>query len=218
MTPSTPGRPAPEAGTGALPRPRDSAATRRALLAAGRELFASTGYDGTSVRAIAERAGVNQALLFRYFGNKEGLFTAAVQGEAMELLADGPRADLLERTLTAMLADDQGRGADSLMAVLRAAGSSQVAETVRLRLGAAYSSAFAALVETDDPADASVRADLLLAWLLGITLTRSVLPNGPLHDADPDAVRQHVLRTADVLLGPRHTANGGGAATAAEAG
>lgn len=191
-----------ESGTAEAPgRVRDSAATRRALLAAARELFATVGYDATTVRAVADRAGVNQALLFRYFGNKEGLFTEAVQAQALQLLGEGSHSDLLERTLTALLTDDQGVAAESMMAMLRAAGSSQVTAEVRARMGAAYSEAFASRVDTTDPADAAVRADLLLAWLLGITLSRSIEPAGPLHDAD--AVRAHVLRVADVLLGPR---------------
>lgn len=185
-------------------RPRDAAATRQALLDAARDLFASAGYDATTVRAIADRAGVNQALLFRYFGNKEGIFAEAVLGQAMSLLADGPRDDLLERTLAAILATDPDRGPEPLMAVLRAAGSTQVAEEVRSRLHAAYSEAFASVVDTDDPVDARVRADLLLAWLLGISLVRGPLRTGPVHDAE--AVTGHVLRAAEVLLGqPRRS-------------
>jgi AcrR family transcriptional regulator len=183
---------------GAGRRPRDAAATRRALLTAARELFAAVGYDATTVRAVADRAGVNQALLFRYFGNKRGLFTEAVQSEALELLA-GPQADLLERTLDVMLSD-QGEqyGAEPLLAVLRAAGSEQVGADVRHGLGAAYSSAFAAKAATGDPHDAALRGELLMAWLLGLALTRSVLRDGPL--ADAAAVRRHVLRVARVLL------------------
>ena len=181
-------------------RPRDSAATREALADAGRALFATVGYDATTVRAIADRAGVNQSLLFRYFGSKEGLFSAAVLDKATELLAEVPRAALLERTLAAVLDDEQGgRNAETLMAVLRAAGSSRVAEDIRIRLCSAYSTAFASLVDTDDPADAEVRADLLLAWLLGIALNRSVLHAGPLHD--PRVVKDHVMRAATILLG-----------------
>ena len=149
---------------------------------------------------VAERAGVNQALLFRYFGNKEGLFAEAVLEQAMALLTDGPGDDLLERTLAALLTDAE-RGPEPLMAVLRAAGSTKVAEDVRERLGSAYSAAFASLVDTDDPDDARVRADLLLAWLLGISLMRGPLRAGPLHD--PEIVTRHVLRAAEVLLGPR---------------
>lgn len=181
-------------------RTRDSAATRRALLAAARELFAGEGFDGTTVRAVADRAGVNQALLFRYFGNKEGLFAEAVRGQALELLADGPREDLLERTLSAMLDPEPARAAEPFLAVLRGAGSSGAGEEIRAELGAAYTSAFAALVDTDDRADAVLRAELLLAWLLGIALMRS----GPRTDPRPDAdaVRKHIQRAAATLLGP----------------
>ncbi|HYH30352.1 MAG TPA: TetR family transcriptional regulator [Pseudonocardia sp.] len=179
-------------------RPRDAAATRRALLDAGRHLFASAGYDATTVRGIAERAGVNQALLFRYFGSKEGLFGEAVLDEAMQLLADGPREDLLARTLTAIMTADD-RGGETLMAVLRAAGSSQVAADVRERLGAAYADAFAEQARTDDPGDAAVRAELLLAWLLGIALLYRGLRARPAPDAA--AVTGHVLRAASTLLG-----------------
>jgi AcrR family transcriptional regulator len=186
-------------GQSDLTRPRDAAATRQALVDAARDLFATEGYDATTVRAIADRAGVNQALLFRYFGNKEGLFAEAVLGPAMALLAEGPGDDLLERTLAAILSTDADRGREPLMAVLRGTGSTQVAEEVRTRLRSAYSAAFAALVDTDDPEDARVRADLLLAWLLGISLVRGPLRAGPVHD--PEVVTRHVLRAAEVLLG-----------------
>jgi AcrR family transcriptional regulator len=199
MTEPRPGRPPALAA-----RPRDSTATRLALLDAARQLFATVGYDATTVRAVADRAGVNQALLFRYFGNKEGLFAEAVLEPAMGLLADGPRDDLLERTLAAILAADADRGPEPLMAVLLAAGSVHVADAVRTQLGSAYSAAFAALVHSDDPEDARVRADLLLAWLLGISLMRGVMRAGPPHD--PAVVTEHVLRTAEVLLGPRRPA------------
>lgn len=179
-------------------RARDSAATRAALLSAARELFASEGYDATTVRAVAERAGVNQALLFRHFGNKEGLFADAVRASAMELLAADPRG-LLERTLTAILDPHPSISAELYTAVLRGTASSTVGEQVRAELGAAFTSAFAAQVVTDDGADAVTRARLLLAWLLGIALTRSLSHAEPL---DADAVKRHVLRVADTLLGP----------------
>jgi AcrR family transcriptional regulator len=181
-------------------RPRDAAATRQALLDAGRTLFAAAGYDATTVRGIAERAGVNQALLFRYFGSKEGLFDEAVLADAVQLLADGPREDLLPRTLSAILAEDD-RGGEVLMAVLRATGSAQVAAEVRERLGAAYTDAFAAQAAgTDDPADAAVRAELLVAWLLGIALLYRGLRARPAPDAA--VVAAHVQRAARTLLGP----------------
>jgi AcrR family transcriptional regulator len=178
-----------------MSRARDAPATRRALLAAAQELFAAEGYEGTTVRAVADRAGVNQALLFRYFGNKEALFAEAATELALAPLS-GPPETLLERILAAML--DDAPGAGMFFAVLRSGG--KAAETVREQLGAAYSEAFAALATTDDPADAAVRADLLLAWLLGIAQVRTVLRTGPLLQADDAAVTAHVLRAARSLL------------------
>ncbi len=37
-------------------------------------MFSERGYEGSSTRDIAERAGVNEITLFRHFGNKENLF------------------------------------------------------------------------------------------------------------------------------------------------
>lgn len=176
-------------------RTRDSAATRRALLAAARELFAAQGYERTTVRAVAERAGVNQALLFRYFGNKEALFAEAVTEQAMAPLV-GPPETLLERIVAALLDDSPDTG--MFFAVLRSGG--READAVRTELGTAYSRAFAALAGTDDPADAAVRADLLLAWLLGIAQLRSVLRTGSLLGGDDAAVTAHLLRAARALL------------------
>ena len=178
-----------------MPRTRDSAATRRALLVAARELFAAAGYEGTTVRAVADRAGVNQALLFRYFGNKEALFAEAATELALAPLS-GPPETLLERILAATL--DDAPGAGMFFAVLRSGGTA--AEAVREQLGAAYSDAFTALTSTGDPVDAAVRADLLLAWLLGIAQLRTVLRAGPLLQADDAAVTDHFLRAARSLL------------------
>src|SRR4051794_9852495 len=52
--------------------------TRAALLAAARLEFAERGYEGATVRRIAERAGVDAAMVNHWFGGKEALFTASV--------------------------------------------------------------------------------------------------------------------------------------------
>lgn len=46
------------------------------IIAAAEKLFASNGYAGTSVRDIAEEAGVNIAMISYYFGSKEKLIQA----------------------------------------------------------------------------------------------------------------------------------------------
>src|SRR3989442_3691750 len=73
--------------TTAQARRRDAAATREALLAAGAELFAERGYDGVPVTAIAQRAGVNKAMINYHFGGKRKLYLAIVSATFAEIVA-----------------------------------------------------------------------------------------------------------------------------------
>jgi AcrR family transcriptional regulator len=50
--------------------------TRGKILAAARELFERNGTRGTTTREVAEKAGVNEATLFRHFGSKRALLDA----------------------------------------------------------------------------------------------------------------------------------------------
>jgi AcrR family transcriptional regulator len=50
--------------------------TRVRILAATRELYATKGTRGTTTREVADRAGVNEATLFRHFGTKLQLIAA----------------------------------------------------------------------------------------------------------------------------------------------
>ena len=52
--------------------------TRSRIMQAATQLFAETGYAGTTTRAIAELAGFNELTLFRHFGSKENLVKAIV--------------------------------------------------------------------------------------------------------------------------------------------
>ncbi|MGE5626440.1 MAG: TetR/AcrR family transcriptional regulator [Bacillota bacterium] len=62
----TPGRP-PSSGDPAV---------REQLIAAARGLFAKQGFDAVSIRAVAEAAQVNPAMIHYYFGSKQGLYEA----------------------------------------------------------------------------------------------------------------------------------------------
>ena len=62
-----------------LARKRDSDATRAAILAAAKDHFARSGYEGAFLRDIAADAGADAALINRYFGGKDGLFAAALK-------------------------------------------------------------------------------------------------------------------------------------------
>jgi AcrR family transcriptional regulator len=49
---------------------------RSAIVHAVRRVFAEKGFDGTTTRALAEAAGVSEALLYKHFPNKEALYLA----------------------------------------------------------------------------------------------------------------------------------------------
>jgi AcrR family transcriptional regulator len=51
---------------------------RQQIIEVAREVFLASGLAGARVRSIADRAGINEALLYHYFSSKEELFEAAV--------------------------------------------------------------------------------------------------------------------------------------------
>jgi AcrR family transcriptional regulator len=70
-------------------RPHDAQASRAALLEAAREVFKELGFERATTREIGQRAGVDPALIARYFESKEGLFLAAIG----EIAADETEVD-----------------------------------------------------------------------------------------------------------------------------
>jgi len=61
---------------------------RGRILDAARELATGAGLDGISTRAVADRAGVNQAMIHYYFGSKEKMIGALVRLEILGVLRD----------------------------------------------------------------------------------------------------------------------------------
>jgi AcrR family transcriptional regulator len=62
-------------------------ATRERLVAAARELFSERGYDGTSIDAVLESAGVARGALYHHFDTKEALFDAAFDRVVADIAA-----------------------------------------------------------------------------------------------------------------------------------
>ncbi len=57
---------------------------RQQIIAAAMELFAKKGFRGTTTRDLATQAGVNEAIIFRYFKTKEELYSAIIEHKAGE--------------------------------------------------------------------------------------------------------------------------------------
>jgi AcrR family transcriptional regulator len=69
----------PEAARGPSLKAEQSAATRAALVAAGRELFAQRGYAGVGTEEIVRAAGVTRGALYHHFARKRELFEAVYE-------------------------------------------------------------------------------------------------------------------------------------------
>lgn len=79
------------------PGERRGEKTRAAILTAAEAIFAEHGFDGARIDTIAEVSGFNKTLIFRYFGDKLGLYAAVlkrIDRQAVEL-----QAQLLEPLL-----------------------------------------------------------------------------------------------------------------------
>jgi AcrR family transcriptional regulator len=64
----------------AEPRSRDADRSQLAILASARNEFAQRGLAGARMDSIAERAGLNKRLIYYYFGSKDDLFLAVLEG------------------------------------------------------------------------------------------------------------------------------------------
>jgi AcrR family transcriptional regulator len=77
------------AGLGNQPvRKRDRAAKQSALIQAATELFALRGFERTTTRAIAARAGCAEGLIHRYFNGKAGLLLAIIHSRVSQEVVD----------------------------------------------------------------------------------------------------------------------------------
>jgi AcrR family transcriptional regulator len=73
---------------------RDADRTRAAILAAATDEFASHGLGGARVDRIAERAGTNKRMLYYYFGDKEALYLAVLEGAYERIRSAEQKLDL----------------------------------------------------------------------------------------------------------------------------
>ncbi|APU14068.1 MULTISPECIES: TetR family transcriptional regulator [Actinoalloteichus] len=161
--------------------------TRAVLLRSAKEVFAERGYEQATVRAIAERAGVDAAMVNHWFGGKEKLFTAAVElpfdpSILVDIVLDGERESAPERLLTAFVSiwDDH---ADGFAALVRSFSSTaSAAEMLRTALSRFVIGEALGRLGVDQP---RVRGALVASQIVGLGITRYMLRLEPMSTADP---------------------------------
>jgi AcrR family transcriptional regulator len=207
MVSRTPARPSTGPGPeeAAPVRLRDADGTRQRLLRAARCRFARDGYSSTTVREIAADAGVNVALINRYFSSKEGLFTACLQRVVEDLgrqLGAQGVDQLLDSILGQLTDAPSGEPALHLLLLLRSSGDER-ADEIRRRALQAFAERIAAAAghgpeDLDD--ELLLRAQVALSTALGIVLLRSSTGLEPLTSATAAELREPVGATLVSLL------------------
>ncbi|GAA5050971.1 TetR/AcrR family transcriptional regulator [Nocardia callitridis] len=187
----------------AKPRRRDAAATRQALLTAARVRIAEQGVEATSTRDVAAEAGVNQALVYRYFGSKEKLFAEAVGGAAATpdpTMMDSPLPDLPRALLDhALDVSATGRYPSSFSALATGANDDTMRTILKDRIEFAFGTQLSTRLTGPDP---ELRAELVAALITGIGLLRGKVGTRALATADRDTLATYVDLMTQSLLGP----------------
>jgi len=153
--------------------PRRSDTTKAAITTAAREQFAAKGYQAATIRAIAANAGIDPALVIRYFGNKENLFAAAAEFDLrLPDLKGVPKGAVGPALVEHFF--NRWEGDETLMALLRTAVTNGPAAE-RMRSIFSTQLVLAVTKLSGSGARAEMRAGLIATQMLGVALCRYVL-------------------------------------------
>jgi AcrR family transcriptional regulator len=181
-------------------RSRDAAASRDALLRAAQTLFGQQGFDSTTIREIGEEAGVDAALIARYFGNKADLYIAAVvaeEAEAVPLEYEG-LAHMAEVMVTR--SDRRGPG-PILQAIVRSDTSAEIRDTAVDRLAKRLVGPLVANMRAHGVDRSQLRAEVAVSALLGFILGRSLGWFDEIRSAPRDEVVALIVDALGVITG-----------------
>jgi AcrR family transcriptional regulator len=177
--------------------------SRGEILAAARRLFAERGYDGATIRGIAQLAGVDAALVHHFFGTKERVFVAAMELPFQpaelrpQLVAAGPREQLGERFVRLFLTlwrDPESRA--PVLAMLRSATTNeQAAEMMRQFVTAALLGRLAESLEVP-----RLWITAAASQLIGLVMLRYVIGVEPLASAGEEEIVQLIAPTIQRYL------------------
>lgn len=177
---------------GRRPRGRPPAGggnTRDEILAAARRVFAANGFDRATLRTIAAGAGVDAAMVRHYFGDKAGLFRAALYlpvdpSEALARVISGGLEGLGERVVRFFLSVWEPPGGISpFVAFLRGAAGHDESRTMLHELldQSLFPLLAKALAEANGtpPDEARLRVVLCGSQLVGMGMARYVISVEP---------------------------------------
>lgn len=158
-------------------RARNAGDTRARILAAARMRFSLDAYENVGTRDIAADAGVDAALVNRYFGGKEKLFDEAiVDAFAIKDRFDGIDMGQFGELITTLVMEGnpERREArfDALGILLRASGSPATQARVSARFHADFVLPLARLLRGRD---AELRAALIASYLIGLATMKHAL-------------------------------------------
>jgi AcrR family transcriptional regulator len=145
-------------------------------LRAARVRFAADGYQNATIRKIAADADIDPSMVMRYYGNKAGLFAAAVDVDLrLPVLADVGRSRLGETLVRHFLSRWEGEpGNGALLMLLRSAATDEsVARLTRTIFLDQLLPVVGTVVKDHD--EAAERAGLISAQMLGLALCRGIL-------------------------------------------
>lgn len=145
--------------------------TRDKLIHHARLRFWSKGYSNVSLREISKAAGVDVALVSRYFGGKQGLFEATLKDS---LVADGlPQsgiAELVDMTVSIMASTPKGEEQPSIIRLIQMnAHDETVGELVREQQKKTMQNYLEKVIGDEK------RAALFMVVLLGISMAEASL-------------------------------------------
>ncbi len=158
--------------------------TRERLLDAAMMSLVEHGYAGTTTQRIQERAGVSRGALLHHFASKANLFVAATHhladirlAHVREIAAQAHgRPDARRQVISAMREAMAGPPFQAAMELWSASRTDPELRAALLpaerRLGRAVRQLFDEFVHIDDPQQAQVRFESLLALVRGLELTR----------------------------------------------
>lgn len=185
-------------------RPRGGSDSRERIIAAAVDEFGEHGYDGSTIRSIATRAGVDPALVHHYFGTKADLFAEAV---GIPLRPDidvpgivaGPRDGVGERVVRYVLEGfEQPEIRRRGVMLMRTAIGSRL--TTPLLAGYLARELVGKIAKQLGVPDADLRATLVASQIGGLLLTRYVLRLPPIASASVDDLVARVGPTVQRYL------------------